>query len=225
MGIYTDENETFSTLFTVIFIVLFIGGCYHCSNKKEEKSQEIENATQKMKESGVKLQDTLHKIEVKSLKDKYNAIGDIPDDIKFSYELENYIKESNLFIKDLTIGDIIKKDSTYLILSEFESIPLIINVSHEDVSNIKEGGKILNVIVRTIKTRSTFEISNQGKGYNRIMIIGQIVEYTTNDDKQSHMGIIKRLSNNINTRDDDDDDYEYNYEDYYEREDDWPGYR
>jgi hypothetical protein len=112
-----------------------------------------------------------------------------------------------------------------MILSEFESIPLIIKVAHEDVSNIKEGGKILNVIVRTIKTRSTFEISNQGIGYNRIMIIGQIVEYTTNDDKQSHMGIIKRLNNKIEIRDDDDNDYEDNYEDDYDREDNWPGYR
>lgn len=222
---FDDFKEKYGC-FTIFVLVLIIGiGWYYFSNKEEEKEAIINKTIKIMKDSGEKLQDTLHKMEAKRLKDKYDAIEDIPDDIKFSYELENYLKESNLFIKDLTIGDIIKKDSAYMILSEFESIPLIIKVAHEDVSNIKEGGKILNVIVRTIKTRSTFEISNQGIGYNRIMIIGQIVEYTTNDDKQSHMGIIKRLNNKIEIRDDDDNDYEDNYEDDYDREDNWPGYR
>lgn len=123
-----------------IFLIVLITGIvwYYFSNKEEQNIKKVDRSIRDMRQSTKKLQDTLFNIDANRLKEKYDAIEVLHKDVEFSFQIEEHIKNKNIFIDKMIIEDIEKIDTNYYIYTQDKLFLYKIKASYDQIKEITD---------------------------------------------------------------------------------------
>jgi hypothetical protein len=118
--------NTFYKILYLFFLITF----FSCSQKNKEPIPEVKSEGQ-IKEEKIEQLDSINKKEAYDLTLKFNAISNEDSSFKFTYQLQEKVKENIKLISFIgNINDIIKKDSNFIlkIYSEFAQKGCIVEI-------------------------------------------------------------------------------------------------
>lgn len=210
---YNDRNESFSTIFIVMIIVLCVGGCMYCANKKtkerEQKNEADEISMIKKKQS----EDSIKEMKINELDEfikRYDAVDEMPDSLVFSFQIKRYLKDRNLFAF-LIDYDIIEQNNQFFLVSQAYGNLYKIKLTNEQALEIVKVNKdqdvenkrkeALQVILNIDDVRrfsgGEFEVDENldiflyvNVSYEYNLIVGQLIEYKYGDQ---NLHLLKKM--------------------------------
>ncbi len=168
---FENIKERYGWLLWVILIVIVGWGYLKYTNNKsliKEQENEVFEKNEKIEILEKEEDDLANKTQYDDFIKKYDVLEDVPKDIKYSFQIGEYLNGKNI-VRKLKIDDIIKRDEIYYVyarkskkINRGDTFIYRFKLSEKQVQELINSGKAFHAIIKVEKVNLFLDVLYTG---------------------------------------------------------------